>query len=190
MLATEQVEIHFYSDEENPTDADAPLNLLLKTGDNLSTQNIYKALCKFFLSVVESKYLPHFSKTIAWINGELEIEKLPKVAEMISYHSFNKQPKLVTYIRKDNDQNVPFAIGRFYFTCVVIVFIIPLTSEDTKDFVDQQDYESFWKSFLHLNRTKGWSFKDFSNAENRQFQIHLNIEKPDNHESTTIAKNP
>jgi hypothetical protein len=154
-----------------------PYNIKLETIEPIALQNIYKSLSKFFISVIESKFLPEFSETVKWINGELEVTQLPKIGELISYHGFTKQPKLVTYIRKNEDKSLPFAVGEFYFTCKVIVFIIPLTKKDGKDFLEDSDYANFWQTFQHFNKTDGWAFRDFSNDTKRKLTLNLNIKQ-------------
>ena len=42
----------------------------LKTDNKIKMQNIYKALCKFALSAIDSKHLSNFDETIKWIKGQ------------------------------------------------------------------------------------------------------------------------
>ena len=51
----------------------------LKTDNKIKMQNIYKTLCKFALSAIDSKHLSHFDETIKWIKGQKNVDKLPKV---------------------------------------------------------------------------------------------------------------
>lgn len=79
--------------EDRPKDQTNSYLIKLETNEPIALQNIYKSLCKFYLSVLDLQYLHHFTKTLDWINGEYKVEKLPKIAEMISYHSFSLRPK-------------------------------------------------------------------------------------------------
>lgn len=154
-----------------------PITLNLKTRKPIVLQNIYKILCKYFLSLIDNKELQYFSKTIDWINGDIICDKLPIIRDIVSYHSFSKQqPKLITYIRKNDDKTLPFAVGEFYFTCFVFVFIVPLSSKDTIDFIDKDDFKKFWKTFKHLNSLKNWSSRNFSSNTPKAFEINLNID--------------
>ncbi len=132
-------------------------------------------MCKYFLSVIDAEHLPYFKKTIEWINGNIQIGNLPKIGEMISYHSFAIQPRIVTYIRKDEDTGLPFAVGELYFTCKLFVFIIPLSSKDNKDFTNKLDFEKYWETFQHYKKSKGWTFMNYSNNKPREFAINLNF---------------
>ncbi|WP_378177857.1 HNH endonuclease [Aquimarina sp. SS2-1] len=172
----DKVELAFQSLDDRPIENDENYNVKLETDQPIILQNIYKALCKYYLSIIDKKYLPYFEKTIDWINGSLEIEQLPKIAEMISYHSFATQPKLTYFIRKNNNKKIPFAVGEFYFTCKVFAFIVPLCDQDEKSFINRDDFKIFWETFKHFNKTKGWIFYDFSNKNKRDFTINLNFE--------------
>ncbi len=138
-------------------------------------QNAYKALTKYFISVIDKSELKSFKNTIRWINGEIEIETLPKIAERINYDFFSKQPRLFYYIRKHDNNNIPFAIGEFHFTNFMIVFIIPGSNQKEKDFYDIDNYNKFWDTFKHYNKTKGWTFKDLSSNEPKEFSINLDF---------------
>lgn len=173
------ISIHGEVNEEND---DSKYKLRLETNEPISLQNIYKSLCKYFISVIDNKYLPNFKETIRWINGERQIDKLPKVGEMTSYHSFSYQPKLVVYIRKNEDMNLPYAVGEFYFTCKILTFIIPLSSQDTKEFTADSDYQNYWNAFQHYNKSKSWTFLDYSNNSKRRFIINLNFNVRDKEE--------
>ncbi|HVA99182.1 MAG TPA: hypothetical protein VNG53_09835, partial [Bacteroidia bacterium] len=133
--------------------------------------------CKYFLSVIDSKYLPHFQKTIDWINGNIMIEKLPLIAEMNSYYSFSVQPKLEYYLRKIDNKKIPYAVGQFYFTCKIFAFIIPFADTDNIDFTVQSDFDVFWKTFKHFDKSKGWTFNNYSNNNAREFGINLNFKR-------------
>jgi hypothetical protein len=178
----EAMVLSFNGDEERPTDG-MPYSLKLETGNYITLQNIYKCLCKYFLSVIDSKYLPFFQKTNDWINGKIEITNLPKIGEMTSYHAFSIQPKLVTYIRKSDDKSLPYAVGEFYFTCKIFAFIIPLTGQDTLDFTKKEDYEKYWNAFQHYSKIKDWTHVDYSNNKPRKFVINLDIKKREAPES-------
>lgn len=170
------VELSFQSEDDRPIKDDENYSLKLEAEQPIITQNIYKALCKYYLSIIDKKYLKHFEKTIDWINGKIEIDRLPKIAEMTSYHSFAIQPKLTYFLRKTDDKEIPFAIGEFYFTCKVFAFIIPFCDQDNNNFLEEIKYKIFWKRFRHFDKTKGWVFNDFSNNNKRDFTINLNFE--------------
>lgn len=149
--------------------------IYLSTDHEVSKQRVYRALCKYFLSTVNKDFLPNFKKTVQWINGELSVDSLPKVSECVTYHSFSLHPKLVTYIRKSDDMSLPFAIGEFYFTCKLLVFIVPFSDKDTNSFLSEQEYQGFWKRFRHYQSVSYWSRVDLSSDVRKKIAFPINL---------------
>jgi len=156
----ENVEIKFQSIESRPNIEDNPnkYNLKLELQDKVNSQDIYRCLVKFCISVIDENELIKFSKTIRWINKELKIDNLPKIGELISYHHFTTEPKLFLYIRKNDNKDIPYMVGEFHLTCKLLTFIIPLCEEDNYDFIDKSNFDTFWKEFHHYSKVKGWLF--------------------------------
>lgn len=148
----------------------------LKTGKKIKLQNIYKALCKYVLSVIDEKDLHHFTKTIDWINDTITFDTLPKVARMISNTPFSPEPKLAVYLRKNDNEDIPFAIGEFYFTCFVFTFLIPLNDEYNTKFASKEGYQKYLEMFSHYEQTDNWIFHDFSDNKERSFDLTLKFE--------------
>jgi hypothetical protein len=141
-----QIEIKYYADndeelETNEGSTDA--NFRLDTYDSIIMQDIYKTLCKYSLSVVDSDILPQFKDTIDWINGKVTIPRLPSVAILTSYNFFKIHPSLIVYIRQNEDTKFPYAVGEFHYTFLTFAFIIPLTKSDDRDFTNEKDYKAF-----------------------------------------------
>ena len=150
----------------------------LKTFDHINTQNIYRTLCKYALSVIDREHLTKFEETLVWIKGENDVGQLPSIAVLKSLRLFTSQPTITISIRTENDLTKPFAVGEFRCTYLTFVFIIPLNKEDKKDFTDKKDYDNFWHFFKHYNSTNGWEFLDFSNNKKREYIIQMDIENP------------
>lgn len=173
-----QIEIKHYADNDDDLEKDKDLTkakFRLDTFDNVVMQDIYKTLCKYSLSVIDSSVLPQFQETINWINGKATLAELPKVAILSSYNFFKTHPSLMVYLRQDNNTDLPFAIGEFHYTFLTFVFIIPLTKSDNKDFTDKKDYDKFWNFFKHYSMTKDWDYRDFSDNTKRKFTLNLNL---------------
>lgn len=150
-------------------------------------QDIYKTLCKYSLSVIDSSVLPQFQDTISWINGKITIAKLPKVAILSSYNFFKTHPSLIVYLRQDGNTDLPYAVGEFHYTFLTFVFIIPLTKSDSKDFTDQKDYDVFWDFFKHYSMTKDWDYRNFSDNTKRKFTLNLNFNLKNGDDKSTNA---
>lgn len=170
------VEIKFQSIESRPDVENNPneYNLKLELQDKVNSQDIYRCLVKFCISVIDDNEVSKFSKTINWINKELKVENLPKIGELISYNHFTTEPKLFLYIRKNDNKKIPYMVGEFHLTCKLLTFIIPLCEEDDKDFVDKANFDTFWSEFHHYSKVNGWVFNDYSTDKERDFTFNLN----------------
>lgn len=173
----DNVEIKFQSIESRPDINEDPnlYNLKLELQDKINSQDIYRCLVKFCLSVIDESELAKFSKTIKWVNKDLKIEKLPNIGELISYQHFTTEPKLFLYIRKNDNKNIPYLVGEFHLTCKLLTFIIPLCEEDEKAFTNETDFKKFWDEFNHYSKVKGWIFNDYSSDKERDFTFNLNM---------------
>lgn len=158
--------------------AQLPSEILLKSFNSVSNQNIYRSLCKFFLSVIETKYLVNFVKTVDWINHQFTVDELPKIAQLVSYHDFKEEATIALYLKKDSELNVnlPYAVGEFRYACLIIVFIIPFCNKDQDTFTSEESYKKFWDAFVHFNKVRGWNFMNFSSDVKKQFATRLLIE--------------
>ncbi|WP_017732243.1 HNH endonuclease [Nafulsella turpanensis] len=166
--------LEIFTNELEQIDPTKPFNLTFPGKYPVIPQNIYKALCKFFISVISSDQLEYFQETIKWIRGKKQIKKLPKVAL-----AFNKnpiiQPEIRVSFRRDKNENLPHAVGEFCFTSISLVFIIPLSSQDKKDFTDEVDFDYFWSFFHHYEESVKWSFKNFSNETPNPLNFDFNF---------------
>jgi len=173
-----QIEIKHYLDSDDEIDKDKEIGdtkFRLDTYDNIVNQDVYRTLCKYALSIVDSSVLPQFQDTINWINGKTTAKELPKVALLASYSFFKTHPSLIVYLRRDNNTDLPYAVGEFHYTFLTFVFIIPMTKEDTNDFTDKADFDKFWDFFKHYSLTPDWEYRNFSDNTKRKFSINLNF---------------
>jgi len=175
MSTGDQVQIKLSGQTNDTIKNEEGLKTKLQSDQPIVSQNVYKSLCKYFLSVIDKKYLHHFKQTIDWINGNTQLKKLPKIANALSNRIFSTQPKLSYYLRKDDDKDLPYAVGVFYFTTMIFVFIVPATDQDDKEFIEQTDFENFWKTFSLFDKIEGWERVDFSSNKPREFIVNLNI---------------
>lgn len=145
----------------------------LKLGNKIKMQNIYKALCKFALSTIDSKHLSHFDKTIKWIKGQKNVEKLPKV---ILIRSLKPMPTNISlYIRKLDEIKIPLLVGEFDFACFKYVFIVPTFCE--RDFIDEKEYDDFLECFSFIKNANSLEFIDFSDNQEKEVVFNLNFHK-------------
>jgi hypothetical protein len=152
------------------------LTVLLESNNKLKEVNIYKTLCKYALSVIDSNELQHFEKTIDWINTNNEQEiNLPKIAHLIANHMYVDIPMLSLYIRKNNDYTHPYVVAEFKFKSLIFVYILPFSSKDMQNFIENEKYNLFWKTFKHYDSVKDWVFNDFSDTKEKKYQFRMRM---------------
>lgn len=139
-------------------------SLQLETHSKITSQNIYKSLCKFAIGILPNNKLIAFSKTIDFLNSKLIIEKLPKIAVATNLYGLIKHPELLIYIRKRQNLNLPLGYVLFKFANLAYIFILPSNS-DKKDFSNDNEFDKFWKSIPVEISSNNWQFIDFSDRK-------------------------
>lgn len=135
-------------------------------------QDIYRCLVKYALGLLDPSHLHSFNKTIAWINKDFDIDDAPPIAICTSHVFFDKHPSLIVYIRKEEDEELPYAFCEFHFACFVMIAIIPTFKNYERKFNDADGFDSFWK-FLPFSMASGWCFKKFLNTSEKNFATIL-----------------
>lgn len=155
MLLIESKNIEMVTDNE--------ITAYLEITKKLVPVNIYKALCKITLSTIDEKYIADLNKTIKWMmNDDKQELHLPKVAVNFIHNDFSNNPKVVNYVRKVDDSDIPHIISEFRIGSFVYVYIIPFSEKDVIDFIEDEDYEKFWQTFKQYSSINNWSFECFS----------------------------
>lgn len=168
-----KIQINFKSIDDRPKVGEK-YNLKLDFEEKIINQNIYKTLCKYFLSVIDTNQLENFEKTIKWIKNEFDVEQLPLIGEAINYQTFRYHPELIYFLRKsENNSSIPFAVCQFFFTCKMFLYIIPFSKKDTQTFDHDIDWKEIMKSLSHL-QFQDWSFNDYSSKSPKAFTVRLN----------------
>lgn len=156
-----------------------PPTIALDSDEKIILQNIYKALVKFALSCIDKEYLESFKKTLEWVTNEnIFKEHLPQVAVLLNPEKLVSHPSITIHIRKDNDNNLPYAIGEFHYTTFVYVFIIPTFNEIEKDFSEKSNFNKFKEFFSYYNFDNlPWVFNNLSDSISRKLSLKINFEE-------------
>ena len=173
----ETIKIKILSEEKTAVSDCNDFQVRLETTENITTQNIYKTLSKYALGVIDRTQIVNFKDTIEWINGKKNIDNLPKIAILTSYDLFSARPKIMVYLRKNEDNKLPYAVAEFRFTYLIFVYIIPNSNKDTTDFTQDNNFEYFWDFFKHYSSIQDWSFQKMNDNTIRPFVMNLNIGK-------------
>ena len=154
-----------------------PENVVFKTGNKIKLQNIYKALCKFSLSVIDEKNIQYFEDTIKWLKGEKEVEELPKIATLYGYEFFTDRPELTLFVRNNDCEDLPYLVCEFRFTFYMYIFIVPFASKDSKSFLSDAEYSQFLDCFQHIKLKGNFEYLDFSQNIIRELTFKINFQQ-------------
>ena len=153
-----------------------PNNIILKYNEKITNQNIYKVLVKFALSIIDRSKISKFANTIEWLRNDSYFKQdLPKIAVLSSYELFKEKPLLTVYVRKTDNNNIPYAVAEFHFTFLTFVYIIPTFSDEEKQYLSDEEFTEFWKFFKHYDLTKDFKFEYFVDSVSREVQFNLNF---------------
>jgi len=174
------IEIKQYLTDEEINDPNRDdFKVRLETSQGFTAQNVYKTLAKYALGVIDREQMTNFTDTIKWINGTKNIDLLPKVAMLTSYELFSTHPKIMVYIRKTDDENLPYAVAELRFTFLTFVYIIPNSNKDKTDFTQEESFKHFWDFFKHYSSVPNWKFQKMNDNTTRPFAMNLNFEMKD-----------
>lgn len=176
-LGNKNIELVFTSADPQIDTTTPPENILLIFNETLIQQDIYKALVKYALSVIEKINDEVFKNTIVWLRTSEYKNALPKIGVLASYALFKDEPTISVYLRKNDDKSIPYAVGEFHFTFLTFVFIIPTFSSIENEFIQDSEYKHFWEYFKHFDLSKDFKFEDFSNKDNHEVRFNLTFEQ-------------
>jgi hypothetical protein len=172
----ETVELNFVDEDDPGGKADFPKMIKLKGNRLISSQNLYRTLVKFFLSVIDREFLDSFSDTIDWVNGTHTTSQLPKIAVFTFYNKLVTQPTMTAYLRKTDKSQFPYAVGEFKFALTTYVFLLPFSNKDNSQFLTKEDYQIFWHKFRHYDQTTDVvKFADWSDDKKRDFIMAIEL---------------
>ena len=167
------IEAHQKTDIENGN-----LHLKLQC-EALNSMNIYRCLVKYALAIIDDDDLTNFKETIKWIYNTKDdgtILNLPPVMCLLDNINYYDQPEISLYIRKTDDDIMPYMFSELKTCCFVFSYIIPFCSKDTTDFGNEENFNNFWNEMKHyhlLNRK--WDRYYFNKDIKCAFAYNFNI---------------
>lgn len=111
-------------------------------------QNIYKCLCKFVLSLINSKYIPYFKGTIDWINEPLSKHCLPPV--WYFQVPMGSSPTMIIMQRKHHHKEIPYCWAILNIVGWQYLFIVPFCSLDKFKFVGKNRVDFFIEGIKNM----------------------------------------
>lgn len=152
---TNQIKIDVIESDNNPYDKTVdPNNMCLKFvhPQKINLQNVYRSIVKYALSVIDVSLIKNFTKTISWINKDYEYKNLSWVTILLTNKTSDDLPSISVYIRKNDNNSLPYSFVNLQVAGMEIIAIIPLSSKDMCDFSQKEDFDRFWNFLKPYNQ--------------------------------------
>lgn len=134
-----------------------------------SPQNSYKCLCKFALSLIDSRWLPRLQKTIDWISSDNFVDKLPPIWQKAT--NSEEYPLVGLYIRKDDkNTSIPEFIIRLYLQNKEFVYTFPFIDDIKVDIS-----EDVFKDLNRIFRLEQYTKMDYSPKDKQPLLLDFRI---------------
>lgn len=142
------LEVDTLPETHDPQEIGKYLSEIISSTKEYIPQNIYKCFCKYVISVIDSKYIPHFKGTIDWINEPLSNHRLPPVW----YYQvpMSSSPTMIIMQRKHNHKELPYCWVILSIAGWQFLFIVPFCSLDKYKFVSKSRVDFFIEGIKNM----------------------------------------
>ena len=108
----------------------------------LNPQDVYRAIVKYAIGVMEEAELSHFQETIEWIRKMKTAVDLPKLCFFLDNNpKSDKKPCITVFYRKNGDKTLPYSFVELQVAGVVVFAVIPFCNQDDRTFSDEEDWK-------------------------------------------------
>lgn len=165
-------------------DENATIDEIIKKFSNLDLsnktivpQNIYKAICKYALSLMPHSATLHYQKTIQWIQGDSYETALPKL-KMSTFNRNGNEPIMVLFLRKSTSKQYPYCVAFLCIANVHLFYVLPFCDESEGTDQDNTCFDFFWEQFQMLVPCPNgieYNDADISNANRIRLKIDMDL---------------
>ena len=107
----------------------------------VNPQDVYRAVVKYAIGVMDEAQLPYFEGTIKWIRKEWSATELPRLCFFLDQHPGREgKPCIAVFTRKNGDWSLPYSYVELQVAGVVIFAIIPFCDQDDISFSQKEDW--------------------------------------------------
>ena len=128
------------------------LKIQLKHPQKINLQNVYRALVKYALSVLDSSCLHNFQETIKWVKSECSCNELPWVTILVTNQKSDSFPIINVFVRKSDTKELPYSFMTLEIDGLEIIALLPLSSKDDCAFDNDVDFKRFWNFLKPYNQ--------------------------------------
>lgn len=110
----------------------------------LNPQDVYRAVVKYAIGVMEDAELSHFQETITWVRKMHFASDLPRLCFYLDIKPKNEEkPCITVFFRKNDDKSLPYCFVELQVSGVVIFGVIPFCDQDDRTFSKDEDWIHF-----------------------------------------------
>ena len=107
----------------------------------LNPQDVYRAVVKYAIGVMEETELPHFKETITWVRKMRSATDLPRLSFYLDKNPKSEEkPCITVFFRKNEDKSLPYCFVELQVSGVVIFGVIPFCDQDDRTFSKDEDW--------------------------------------------------
>lgn len=149
------------------------------TNEKVTQQNIYRALCKYVVSVIPNEDIAALGSCVKWINQDSSPAHLPPVYMKIINSLYSDHSILSVYTRKKNASDIPHIVGELMFASIVIVFVMPFSDKDTNKFSNDSDLDKFWElsHYSKSSHRSEWLKMRLESVQKKELRYNINFEQ-------------
>lgn len=161
---------------ESSSQQGAAFSIPLQSSKNLTPANVYKALCKIALSVIDKSELKYLLDCINWVRYDIKpTDQIPPIAINVMQYKNFETPSIRVLVRSTDDSQTPHVVCEFHFGALVFIYILPFSKKDSTSFSGQAFTDLFWNKFDHFKTLPNWNFMDFSDSVAREVKFVITV---------------
>lgn len=138
-------------------------------------QNVYKAICKYALSLMPHSLTLHYQKTIEWIQSDTFEHSLPNI-KIASFGRNGNEPIIALFLRKIDNKHFPTCIASLCVANIHLFYILPFSDESESTEQDNILFDSFWRQFTKVAAgIDPYEDYDLSHMERTRFKLEIDL---------------
>ena len=153
------------------------IRVRLKGREVFTFQDLYKALSKIVVDLVETKEVKHFHNTIQWINGTLCANEFPPIKLMYCDTIFT-QPIIELFIRKEqyDTSKGPYCFANLFVCDLAFQFVVPFVDVDAGKMKTASLIKPFEKKMGAATAVYNWKSEWIDSGDTTQRTAYTEIE--------------
>lgn len=159
-----------------------PRQVTIKAPKKIAEQDVYRCFCKYALSCCKDDIFAQFKHLVPWLKRSFDYDKTPWV---LAYRHLNldaetgnmaEQPIMNMYIRRDEDNTMPFFICELHHTIRTHVFILPRDEDERVRFASRENCMSVWRKLPFIQESSWENIYDMSGTIPHDHKCVMNFE--------------